>query len=334
MRRAAPSACVARLGVAVSALVPGIAAADTPVDKPTAIDVDRWVPSATNWWAGLDDARTVGLGHLAVGMTTSVIGRPIGLTSATGTDLGAPVERRATVALAAAYGVTDTVAIAASMPVVIQNGDRLTAVGQPTPLRRATTGDLRIGAKLQVVDRTRLRVAIAADLVLPTGNERHYAGEESWILHWRGLAGVQLGPLGVAAAAGVRLRGAEVAVSPEQVAGNEVVGGLAVSFTLPTITGVYCSWTQLRAIAELDGVLGDTVGGKRSPSPIEARLGVRGRIWRGWTIGVTAGRGLNDEVGAPRWRGVLDVAWRDEPRTETPVKRRDVDELDCVDDDC
>jgi hypothetical protein len=305
----------------------------SPTDAPAAIELERWAASATSWWAGLEDARVVGLGHLAIGLTASAIGRPVGLTSPTGEDLGAPVARRLTMILTAAYGVTETVELDVAIPIAFQSGDRRAALGDDRALASTAGGDLRIGGKLQVVDRGALRVGFAADLVLPTGNEQHYTGEASWIVHWRALAGVQLGRFGAAAAAGVRLRGEEVLLAPEQVAGNEVVGGIALAYALPPIGGMSCDWTQLRLIAELDAVLGDTVGEVRGPSPVEARLGVRGRIWRGWTIGVVAGRGVNDEVGSPRWRGVVELSWRDQPRSDEPVAPRvddvpDDDELE------
>jgi hypothetical protein len=310
--------------------------ADTPPDAPTAIDVERVQGLATGWWLGLDDPRVVGPGHMAFGLTTSVIARPIRLRDPAGADLGSPVEYRTSLIAAAAYGVTDTIELDASVPIVVQSGDRLTRVGDPTELRTLTRGDLRIGGKYQVVDKDHVRVAFAADVLLPTGDQDHYAGEQSWAIHWRALAALRFGRFGAAVSGGVRIRGEEVALAPDQVAGNEVIGGAAVAYQLPGIPGVYCSWTQLRAIAELDAVLGDAMGGSNGPSPLEARVGLRGRIWRGWTLGVAAGRGLNDEVGAPRWRAMLDVSWRDEPRTEIPrVHPVIIDvEDDCDNEDC
>jgi hypothetical protein len=329
---------VTRLGAAVlaTAAAAATARADTPTDAPTATDVERWTASATSWWAGLEDPRVVGLGHLAFGLTASGITQPIRLTSATGEDLGAPVSRRLALLASAAYGVTDSVEIDASFPIYLQDGDRLEAVGDPRGLRAVTRGDLRLGGKFQVVDRAVLRAGFAADVVLPTGDDLHYAGEASWVLHWRALAALELGPIGIAFAAGVRIRGEEVLLAAGQVAGNEVVGGVALAYRLPPISGVICDWTQLRLIAEVDGVVGDTVGEVRGPSPFEARVGIRGRIWRGWTIGVVGGRGLTDEVGAPRWRGVLEVSWRDEPRSDVP-RARAAEEIvvdDCEGEDC
>jgi hypothetical protein len=321
----------ARLVLALvgASVVPAARArADMPTDKPTAVDVERWTATATGWWAGLDDARALGMGHLAIGATASVATRPIGLSSPGGDDLGAPVSARATLTLAAAYGVTETVDVNLALPLVLQGGDRLTAVGRPQELKGATSGDARLGVKVQLFANERVTAALAAGVTLPTGNEQHYAGEESWVADWRGLGIARLGRFAIGLGAGVRLRGAEVALSPSQVSGNELVGALAVAWQLPVIDGVYCDWTALRAIAELDGVYGDKVGGVRGPSPLEARVGVRGRVWRGWTIGVVGGRGLVDEVGAPRWRGVIEVSWRDEPRTDAPVRRDDAEPAD------
>jgi hypothetical protein len=327
---------IRRAAVAVVVVAAATAArADTPTDAPTAIDVERVQGLATGWWLGLDDPRVLGTGHLAFGLTTSVIARPIRLRDPAGADLGSPVEYRTSVIAAAAYGVTDSIELDASVPIAIQSGDRLMAVGDPAVLRRITRGDLRLGGKFQVVDRDHVRVAFAADVLLPTGDEDHYAGEASWAIHWRALAALHVGSFGAAVSGGVRIRGEEVALAADQVAGNEVITGIAVAYQLPGIRGVYCSWTQLRVIGELDAVLGDAMGGSSGPSPVEARVGVRGRIWRGWTLGVAAGRGLTDEVGAPQWRGMLDITWRDEPRSEIPRAQPIVfDPDDCDNEDC
>jgi hypothetical protein len=307
-RRASAAAC------AVWALLPAAASAD-PVSAPAAIDVDRWTASATGWWAGMDDARVVGLGHLAVGVTMSYVHDPIVLSGAGG-GLGAPVSDRQTFGIAAAYGVTDSVELRLVLPLVIQSGGRLTEAGDPAPLQQVVSADVQAGGKISLVSRRGLDVALAAGVVLPTGNEAHFAGDEGWLADVRGLGGYTRGRLGLGAMAGVRIRSTEVALSPQQIVGNELLGAIAVSYALPAIPRLTCDWTQLRAIVELDGVLGDDVGDKRGPSPLELRAGVRGRAWRGWTVGVTMGRGLVDEVGAPAFRLAVDVAWRDAPRTE------------------
>lgn len=324
---------VAAVALAVAVAAPARARADTPTNQPGATEADRWAATATGWWAGLDDARVVGLGALAFGATASVIARPVEL-AVDGVEL-VPVDHRATLTLAAAYGVTETVEVQVALPLVLQAGDRRMALGDVRSLRTATLGDARLGAKVQLIAGPRITAALAASLWLPTGNEVHYAGEASWIADWRGLAMARFGALAIGVGAGVRLRGEEVALSPTAVSGNEVVGALAVSVRLPPIAGAWCDWTELRAIAELDGVLGDTVGGERSPSPIEARFGIRGRLWRGWTVAAIAGAGLVDEVGAPAWRGVLELSWRSAPRTDVPPPRPldDGDEF-CDDDDC
>jgi hypothetical protein len=323
------------VGLALAAMAaPARARADTPTNQPGATEADRWAATATGWWAGLDDARVVGLGALAVGATASVIARPVEL-AVDGIDV-VPVDHRATLTLAAAYGVTETIELQVAMPFVLQAGDRRMALGDVRELRGATLGDARLGAKVQLLAGARITAALAASLSLPTGNEVHYAGEASWIADWRGLAMARFGAVAVGVGAGVRLRGEEVALSPTAVSGNEVVGAIAVSVRLPPVAGAWCDWTELRAIAELDGVLGDTVGGERSPSPIEARLGVRGRLWRGWTVAAIGGAGVVDEVGAPAWRGVVEVSWRSEPRTDVPPPRRldDADDELCDGDDC
>jgi hypothetical protein len=60
---------------------------------------------------------------------------------------------------------------------------------------------------------------------------------------------------------------------------------------------------------ELVGVVGDDVGVLSGPSPVEARIGVVSRPRPAWQIGVRVGIGLDDEIGAPRFRALVEVSW-------------------------
>jgi hypothetical protein len=137
----------------------------------------------------------------------------------------------------------------------------------------------------------------------------------------------------VAATAGIRLRGVEVLVA-DRLVGDELAGTIGVVVPIPPIARLWCTPEQLRVAAEVVGVIGDDVGAQRGPSPVEARVGVIGMPRPGWNVGVRAGVGLDDEIGAPRFRVMGTVAWevgeKREPKREprrrpTPISDPDPD---------
>ena len=60
---------------------------------------------------------------------------------------------------------------------------------------------------------------------------------------------------------------------------------------------------------ELSGSLGDHVGMRAGPDPLEARIGVLVQPLPELTIAARAGFGLDPQIGAPSLRGVFAVAW-------------------------
>jgi hypothetical protein len=68
---------------------------------------------------------------------------------------------------------------------------------------------------------------------------------------------------------------------------------------------------------------------QRGPSPVEARFGFVGKPLPDVTVGVRAGFGLDDQVGAPRFRAMLELAWQaPAPPPKPRVLQLDVDEPD------
>src|SRR5439155_26794996 len=57
------------------------------------------------------------------------------------------------------------------------------------------------------------------------------------------------------------------------------------------------------------GALGDHVGDLTGPSPLEARVGAIAHATAELTIGAQLGLGLRDEIGSPRFRAMLELAW-------------------------
>ncbi|MBP6840012.1 MAG: hypothetical protein KBG28_25715 [Kofleriaceae bacterium] len=304
----------ARLGPAlVGAVVvvmaaPSRARADQPADLPAAFDADRWAGMAGGDGLGVDRAGALGLGVWAVRVGRSYLADPVHFDDApVGADA---VAGRSTLAVAVAWGATASIDLGLTVGAVAQSGARRLAVGDPTPLRELTTADTRLAARFGVHDGPALTVAVLTTLGLPTGNERHFAGEAGTWFDGRVALAARLGPASVDGAAGVRVRGREVQLADGVVAGNELVGALALTAPVPRIPGLTCGADQLVVLAQLDGALGDDVGGARGPSALEVRFGARARFWPTWSVTVAGGRGLSADLGSPSWRLAVELEWR------------------------
>jgi hypothetical protein len=167
---------------------------------------------------------------------------------------------------------------------------------------------------------------VRAALTFGTGDDRDFAGEARWTGTWLLIGRAELGPLVIAATGGIHLRGAEVQVA-DRLLGDELVGGIGAVLGLPPVAGLWCRPDQLRATAEVVGVLGDRVGGQRGPSPVEARVGVVGTPTTSLAVGLRVGIGLDDQIGAPLVRAMLELTWHGAPppAATVPIVEPDVD---------
>jgi hypothetical protein len=118
----------------------------------------------------------------------------------------------------------------------------------------------------------------------------------------------------IAATAGIRLDGAEVAVA-DRLIGDTLFA--AVGGAVPLPRGPLGGLAEpVKLTGEVLGSLGDDVGKLSGPSPLEVRLGGIVQPLPGLAIGIHAGIGLDDQIGAPRFRAVLEVAFS--PRVVRP----------------
>jgi hypothetical protein len=311
---------ICRVPLLVAVLV-ATAHADTPVDVPESIEVDRDAPPAGRVEFGFDGGAPVG--EWAAGVQLGWLDRPIAFRTATRETH--PVARRETVALGGAFSLGPSFVIDGRLPLAHQVGDRLHGLGDDRALDRWVTGDLGVGGRLRVVARDSVSAFVRGQLTLPTGNERQFAGEPSWTAAWMLIGRVSL-PYGIVAAAtgGIRLRGAEVKVG-DRLVGDELSGGVGVSAPIPPIAQLWCVADQVKVAAELVGVLGDSVAGQHSPSPAEARIGVVTRPRPELALGVHIGTGLDDQIGSPRFRAMVELVWQGpEPAPAAPAIEGDV----------
>jgi hypothetical protein len=181
-------------------------------------------------------------------------------------------------------------------------------------------GDLRFGGRIRLVAGPRVATFVRGEVSLPTGDDRDLAGEPSWTLAWNLIGRFTL-PAGIAAAVtgGVRFRGAEVLIA-DRLVGDELFGALGVSVPIPPVRPLWCDAEQVRLSGEVVAILGNDVASQRGPSPAEARIGLVTRPRGGVVIGIRIGTGLGDELGAPRFRGLVELAYQ--PAAPTTSSRR------------
>lgn len=310
--------------LALALLVPGVALAEVPHDTAAAIEVDRQAPPPGRTELGFDGGADVpGWG---VTVSGGWLERPIVLRTADGDS--AAVARRETLGLGAALAVGTYMVIDLRFSLAHQTGQRLRAAGDPRPLDRWVPGDLQLGWRLRLTHLPRFSGFVRGDLTLTTGDEHDFAGELAWGGAWSLIGRFTLpANITLAVNGGVRLRPAEVLVG-DRVVANEVFGAAGVVVPLPPMRPLWCDPEYFKLTAELAGIAGDSIGGQRGPSPVEARLGFVGRPRPDLYVGVRAGVGLVDEIGAPRWRALLELTYQGHGQLVPPRPPADEPALD------
>jgi len=315
-------------GAAVAVTAGRAAHADMPRDTPAAVEVDRDASPPGRVGFGFDGGEP--LDAWGVSIAAGWIERPIQLGAGSfggGSPASRPVRRRETLALGGALAIGDGIVVDAQLRASHQIGDRLMAGGDPDRLARYVFQDLRLGGRIRVAgDRSRAAL-VRVDLTLPSGDAAQLAGDAGWTAAWS-LIGRATLPRDVvlAACTGIRLHGTEVAVG-DHLIGDALFAALGGAVPLPL--------DPLRAslTGELLGALGDHVGSLAGPSPLEARLGVVVQALPELAIGAHAGFGLDDQIGAPRLRALLELAYTPHPAGRAADPAAPADEPGEADDD-
>ena len=269
--------------------------ADKPLERPEAIDVDRADTPAGRTELGFDGGAPVaGWGAT---LSTGWLERPIAFG-----DLR-PVRRREALVVGGALAL-GTIVIDAQLGAAHQIGDRLGT----RALDNWVSTDFRLGGRVHVVGDAARSAFVRVDVTLPTGDDGDFAGEASWSVAWRLIGRITV-PAGivVAASAGIRLRGQEVIVG-DRLVGDEGILAIGAVVPLPALQPLWCA-EGVKLTGEVVAIVGNDVGMGEGPSPVEARVGVVTRPTANITIGVRAGAGIDDEIGAPRYRGTLELTY-------------------------
>ncbi len=291
--------------------VPAVAHADTPLDRPEAIDVDRDMTPPGQAEHGFDGGAPIGT--WALGLELGYLDRPLRFHTV---ELETyPVDHRETARVGGAFAVGDSVIVDARLPLSHQIGARYQGFGDDRPLDRWVMGDLVLGARLRVVERGGVSVFLRGELALPSGGVFDFEVVARWSGAWMCIARIEVGHgVVLSGTGGIRLRGEEVQVA-DQLVGDELVWGLGATVEIPPFIPLYCKPDQLKAMAEVVGVVGDDVDHQHGPSPVEGRLGVIGRVRPQYAIAVRVGTHLDDQIGAPTFRASIDLVYQPSPTT-------------------
>lgn len=329
-----PTDHAVRLASLVAVLVLSVPAAhaDRPRDTPTAIEVDRDTAPAGRVGLGFDDGAPVDA--WGVSIAAGWIDRPIDLGAGAfggGSPRTQPVRRRETLALGGALALGERIAIDLRLRGSHQVGDRLAAAGNPDRLARWVFQDVRLGGRIRIVGGGERTALVRAELTLPTGDDQQFAGDARWTAAWSLIGrAVVARDVAIAGTVGIRLHGAEVAVG-DRLIGDALFGAAGASVPLRAL-GLTGAAERVAVTGELIGALGDHVGDLAGPSPIEARIGAIAQLSSELSVGAHAGFGLGDQIGAPRIRALLEVAWaprvarRVQPPAPVPPASDDADD--------
>lgn len=290
------------------------AAAEPPINRPEAIDVDRDMTPPGRGEFGFDGGGDVGT--FALSLQTQFLERPMRIHTVDRKTY--PVDHRETAWLGGALSLGESIVVDARMPLSHQTGARYAGWGDDRPLDRWVAGDLALGARIRVVHGERFGAFARVAATFGTGNDFQFAGEDRYTLSWLLIARARL-PEGivVAATGGIRLRGAEVQVA-DRLAGDELLGGIGATLPIPGC---------LRLEGEVVGALGDDVANKRGPSPVEARIGLLAHPRDDFAFAVRVGTHLDDQIGAPTFRAMLELIYTGPPvvehHSEAPAEDND-----------
>jgi outer membrane protein OmpA-like peptidoglycan-associated protein len=175
------------------------------------------------------------------------------------------------------------------------------------PVAATALGDLRLGAKVAILDAARWPVGLAAllDWRLPTGSREAFTSDGHALVP-SVVATRSLGKVRVDAQLGYVIRGQ--GQYAQLVVHDGFTYGLGGSLDLPPL-GRLERW---KAIAELTGgwPRGYDLGGERYRAPLSARAGVRAFLSQHVSVELGGGAGLGEAgYGRERWRVFTGVRW-------------------------
>jgi outer membrane protein OmpA-like peptidoglycan-associated protein len=235
-------------------------------------------------------------GDWALGAVFSYATNPLSIDGGGMTDT--PITARSMIELGGAYAFLNRFEVSARLPLFDQSGDNPQFSGVMPPSGTAI-GDLTLSGKARLYTMPMgLVIGAGAALTLPTASNNEFAGVSDPSGRLYALAAYTRGRISVDANLGGILRAKSQLADIQQ--GSGLAYGVGVAFH---------ALDRLWVDAELFGEADLGVNQMKAVSPMEGMLGAHVRIDRRVTLGLAAGHGLVDGIGAPDFRGVLSLAF-------------------------
>jgi large repetitive protein len=216
---------------------------------------------------------------------------------------GALVANRVTGQLGAAFGVAGILEVRLRVPVVLYETGNLETLRPGSTLGTTVLGDVSVGAKAALVGRPNqdgFKLALLADVDLPTGSAANFAGDDAVSVRPRLVAGLDKDRLSVAVNGGYAVRPKRAVPTASFTMDDQILGGLALAIAI-----VPRGFWALGE-AQVARILGSN-GGTRDTGA-EALAGVRAAVGP-WMVQAGAGVGITAGVGTPDVRGLLAFAY-------------------------
>ncbi len=209
------------------------------------------------------------------------------------------------------------VELSAHLPVALWQRSDLSFLTDPplsvdgplaAPIAETALGDLRLGAKVPILDAARFPIGLAAllDARVPTGDGDAFTSDGPALVP-SAIATRAFGRLRLDAQLGYVIRGQ--GQYAQLVVHDGFTWGAGGSLDLPSLPAVQ----RWRAIAEVTGgwPRGYDLEGDRYRAPLGARTGLRAWLTDALSVEVGGGAGLGDAgYGRERWRVFAGVRWR------------------------
>ncbi len=298
------------------------------------VDSDNlWFRPGSSQFASVGGTSLLLPGQMSFGLATTLQKRPIVLSFAssdpTGTKVAA-IDTQLNATYLFSMGVSRLLELGAAIPTTLYQsgyGNRAFTDQTPGPVDRSVTRDLRLGATLSALSRSRatgegLGLVARLEVKVPVGREDLYAGEAGWAFAPALASEWRKGRLHVGAEIGGRLR--ETTDLSGARVGSQIVpaAGITVDVVdrerLAVGAEAYAPLTLARqsyVVRAPSGALVDE-GSRGALVPAEWMLVVRGAPALGGDLSVHAGFGtaLSSAVTAPSWRATLGVRYAPEGR--------------------
>jgi outer membrane protein OmpA-like peptidoglycan-associated protein len=257
-------------------------------------------------WFAADSLDLRGNGRLAASSVFDYAHAPLVLRDAGGNDLTSPVRNQLYGHLGLAVNVFDRLRLALSVPVaLVDNGSP--GIWNNVLYRTdegVALGDIRVGADVRLLGTYRdpFRLAVGAQVFLPTGDRSAYTGDGKARILPRVAAAGDVGPFVFAAQAAFDARLLDETFGGQPISNGVQFGGAA---------GVKLADDALLVGPELYGET-SIKGGKvfKGPAtPLEALLGVHYAVTDEWRVGLGAGHGFTTAAGSPDFRALASLTY-------------------------